>query len=144
MWEMLVGAPPFRANVHRELLNAHVAKPPPLQQLSHLPASLQAVVARLLSKDREARFADAGALVRALENCREQVLRGDSPAPRVADAVDESMAVNNGIAGGEGGGADECELARHLAANHGYGGCAAWWWSAGLSPGNSAGSESRA
>jgi eukaryotic-like serine/threonine-protein kinase len=80
MWEMLVGMPPFSAKVHREMLNAHVAKPPPLQQLSHLPTSLQAVVARLLLKDREARFADAGALIRALEKCREQILRGDSPA----------------------------------------------------------------
>ncbi len=82
MWEMLVGMPPFRANVHRELLNAHVAKPPPLQQLSHLPPSLQTVVARLLMKDREARFADAGAVISALEKCREQLARGElSTAP---------------------------------------------------------------
>ena len=76
MWEMLVGTPPFRANVHRELLNAHVAKPPPLAQLSHLPAGLPAVVTRLLVKDREARFADAGALIKALEKCREQIESG--------------------------------------------------------------------
>jgi serine/threonine protein kinase len=76
MWEMLVGTTPFRANVHRELLNAHVAKPPPLAQLSHLPASLRAVVARLLMKDREARFADAGEVIRALKHCREQIGQG--------------------------------------------------------------------
>ncbi len=93
MWEMLVGAPPFRANVHRELLNAHVAKPPPLQQLSHLPSSLQAVVARLLVKDREARFADAGALVRALESCREQVLRGESTPREEVQMSDQTVAV---------------------------------------------------
>ena len=78
MWEMLVGASPFRANAHRELLNAHVAKPPPLAQLSHLPAGLQTVVARLMAKDREARFADAGALIRALEKCRELIAKGGS------------------------------------------------------------------
>jgi serine/threonine protein kinase/tetratricopeptide (TPR) repeat protein len=81
MWEMLVGAPPFRASVHRELLNAHVAKPPPLHQLSHLPTSLQALVARLMLKDREARFADAGAVIRALERCREQIVHGEVGSP---------------------------------------------------------------
>ncbi len=92
MWEMLVGTPPFSAKVHRELLNAHVAKPPPLQQLSHMPASLQAVVTRLLVKDRDARFADAGALVRALEKCREQILRGDASASGTVESVDETTA----------------------------------------------------
>ncbi len=88
MWEMLVGAPPFRANVHRELLNAHVAKPPPLQQLSHLPLPLQAVVVRLLLKDREARFADCDAVIRALEKCGAQIERGDAPVPtNLGDAL---------------------------------------------------------
>jgi TolB-like protein len=90
MWEMLVGTPPFRANVHRELLNAHVAKPPPLQQLSHLPLGLQAVVARLLLKDREARFADAGAVIRALEKSRGQIERGED-AVQVAAQTDTSL-----------------------------------------------------
>ncbi len=92
MWEMLVGTPPFSAKVHRELLNAHVAKPPPLQQMSHLPASLQAVVARLLMKDREARFADAGALVRALERCRELVGRGETASEGEVVIPVESLA----------------------------------------------------
>ncbi|OAI42846.1 hypothetical protein AYO41_03425 [Verrucomicrobia bacterium SCGC AG-212-E04] len=100
MWEMLVGAPPFRANVHRELLNAHVAKPPPLQQLSNLPTSLQAVVARLLIKDREARFADAGAVIRALEKCREQIARGESDvaqlSPEPASLVDATTVMPAG------------------------------------------------
>ena len=91
MWEMLVGAPPFRASVHRELLNAHVAKPPPLQQLSHLPTGLQAVVARLVVKDRDGRFSDAGAVIRALEKCREQIGRGDGLASGAVEKVDESM-----------------------------------------------------
>ncbi len=77
LWEMLVGAPPFREGAHQAMLNAHIAKPPPLQQLSHLPTSLQAVMARLLIKDREARFANAGALIKALEASRERVERGE-------------------------------------------------------------------
>ena len=92
MWEMLVGAPPFRAGVHRELLNAHVAKPPPVQQLSHLPGGLQSVLARLLVKDRDARFADAGAVIKALEGCREQIRRGDGPAPSVGKETAETHA----------------------------------------------------
>ncbi len=92
MWEMLVGTPPFRAKIHREVLNAHVAKPPPMQQISHLPPSLQAVVARLLLKDRDARFKDAGATVRALEKCREQILRGDASEVNFTGPTDEAMA----------------------------------------------------
>jgi eukaryotic-like serine/threonine-protein kinase len=97
MWEMLVGMPPFSAKVHRELLNAHVAKTPPLQQLSHLPTGLQAVVARLLLKDRDARFADAGDLVRALEKCREQIARGDSPAAMPESFADETTAATTDL-----------------------------------------------
>jgi adenylate cyclase len=78
LWEMLVGTPPFMPNIHRELLSAHVAKPPPLAQLSHLPPSAQAVIARLLMKDREARFSNAGAVIDALKKCRKELARGET------------------------------------------------------------------
>ena len=93
LWEMLVGAPPFRASAHRELLNAHVAKPPPLQQLSHLSAGVQAVMARLMAKDRDARFADASVLIHALEKFRERSANGDGQAPIAAagGGVDRTM-----------------------------------------------------
>src|SRR5262249_28823531 len=94
MWEMLVGKPPFRSNVHRELMNAHVAKPPPLQQLGHLPSSLQGMVAKLRSKDREARYADAAEEGGALEDCRKEIecsgeagvegVRGQAPVESVS------------------------------------------------------------
>jgi serine/threonine protein kinase len=77
LWEMLMGAPPFRARTHRELLNQHVAQFAPLERIAHLPASLQAVLARLLVKDPGNRFPDADAVVNALEDCRERLASGD-------------------------------------------------------------------
>ena len=77
LWEMLVGTPPFHARTHREVMNLHVHAPPPLPRLAHLPVSLQAIVARLLLKDRDARFADADALARALEKARAKIERGE-------------------------------------------------------------------
>jgi TolB-like protein/Tfp pilus assembly protein PilF len=88
MWEMLVGAPPFRANAHIALLNAHVAKPPPMQQLSHLPTSLQAVMARLMLKDRDARFADAGAVFRAFERCQARIEMGEESSEGRSDILE--------------------------------------------------------
>jgi serine/threonine protein kinase/tetratricopeptide (TPR) repeat protein len=70
LWEMLVGTPPFSGRNHRELLNRHVASPPPRDRIRHLPAHAQAVVIRMLSKDPTARFADDLAAVAALEAAR--------------------------------------------------------------------------
>ena len=77
LWEMLTGAPPFRARTHRELLNQHVAQAAPLAGISHLPASLQAVLARLLEKDPANRFANADELVQALARCLERMQAGE-------------------------------------------------------------------
>ena len=76
LWEMLVGAPPFRGNSLHELLTFHVSRPVPLTLLSRFPASLQAVVARLLAKEPEGRFSNAALAVKALERCRERILSG--------------------------------------------------------------------
>ena len=95
LWEMLIGAPPFRGSSLHELLMFHVSRPAPVAQLSRLPASLQAVVARLLVKDPEGRFANAAAVVKALERCRERIESGaeaeDGTAPEseLATAVAE-------------------------------------------------------
>ena len=83
LWEMLVGAPPFRGSSLHEVLTLHVSRPLPLARLSHLPASLQAVVAQLLAKDPDGRFANATAVVKALEHCRERILSA-------AEGMDES------------------------------------------------------
>ena len=84
LFEMLSGGPPFRGRTHRELLNQHVALPAPLERVSHLPEDLRAVLARLLAKDPADRFANADAVVKALERCRERL---PSAGERVEDVA---------------------------------------------------------
>ena len=95
LWEMLLGAPPFRARTHRELLNKHVAQSAPLERIAHLPDGLQAVLSRLLEKDPAHRFDDADAVEKALELCRERLASGeekmedvDRTVPHVAPVID--------------------------------------------------------
>ena len=94
LWEMLLGAPPFRARTHRELLNQHVSQAAPLERIVHLPASLQVVLTRLLAKDPLNRFADADAVVLALDRCRarlssgeEKMENGDQTIPQAVPLV---------------------------------------------------------
>jgi TolB-like protein/tRNA A-37 threonylcarbamoyl transferase component Bud32 len=105
LWEMLIGAPPFRGRNHRELLNQHVAMPVPLRRLAHLPGGLQAVVARMLVKDPASRFADADAVANALERCRERLAQNDEQiedvglTTREADATPAPAATENPATG---------------------------------------------
>ena len=97
LFEMLVGTPPFRGSSLHELLTLHVSRPAPVTQLARLPASLQAVVARLLVKDPDGRFANAAALVKALERCRTRIEHGveraveSGPASELETAVDGAV-----------------------------------------------------
>jgi len=84
LWEMLLGTPPFRARTHRELLNLHVSMAPPLERLAFLPSDLQAVLAKLLAKDPDDRYADADAVVKSLDRCREHLVR---PEGKLADVA---------------------------------------------------------
>ena len=80
LWEMLTGSPPFRGVNHRELLNQHVAVPPPREPIAHLLAEVQALLGKMLAKDPDDRFEDTDALIVALERCRETL--------RVSQATD--------------------------------------------------------
>ena len=91
LWEMLTGAPPFRGRTHRDLLNQHVSQTAPLERIAHLPASVQAVLAQLLQKDPGNRFADADAVVAALQSCGERIANG-------ADVVDHRGAATQDLA----------------------------------------------
>ena len=75
LWEMLTGAPPFRARTHRELLNQHVSLAPPLERIAYLPGNLRAVLARLLAKDPANRYSNADAVGEALGHCLEGTRR---------------------------------------------------------------------
>ena len=87
LWEMLTGAPPFRGKSLHELLTLHITRPAPLEQVAHLPPSLQAVLARLLAKEPDGRFADAAALGQALAQCRERIASGEEKSQPPANAV---------------------------------------------------------
>ncbi len=93
LFEMLAGTPPFRGSSLHELLTLHVSRPAPVSQLSRLPASLQAVVARLLVKDPDGRFANAAAVVEALESCRRRMKSGMEGADESSPAADLETAV---------------------------------------------------
>ena len=90
---MLVGTPPFRGTSLHELLTLHVSRPAPVTQLARLPASLQAVVARLLVKDPDGRFANAAALVKALGRCRTRIENGADEAAESRPASELETAV---------------------------------------------------
>src|SRR6185437_8508443 len=71
-YEMLSGAPPFRANDAMELVHSHIAKlPVPLGELLlGLPLALDSIVSKLLAKTPEQRYQSAFGLLhdlRALE-----------------------------------------------------------------------------
>ena len=88
LWEMLVGAPPFRARTHREILNQHVAQDVPMERIAYFPSDLRDVLARLLAKDRDDRFDDADAVALALVRCAERPAGG---ADKISD-LDHTIA----------------------------------------------------
>jgi serine/threonine protein kinase len=66
MYEMLAGHPPFTAQDAVALLRKHVTEtPPPLPD--RVPSALRSIVSRLLAKDRNERFQDAGDVLRAIQ-----------------------------------------------------------------------------
>ena len=87
LWEMLTGAPPFRGKSLHELLTLHITRPAPMEQVAHFPPSLQAILARLLAKEPDGRFADAAALGQALAQCRERIASGTEKSQPSAGAV---------------------------------------------------------
>jgi serine/threonine protein kinase len=65
----LTGAPPVSEASVFAVVAAHAADLilPPSQRTPHVPPELDAIVMRCLHRDRDARFADAGELARALD-----------------------------------------------------------------------------
>ncbi|HJL15260.1 MAG TPA: protein kinase [Sandaracinaceae bacterium LLY-WYZ-13_1] len=90
LYEMLVGRNPFdRGDVLPTMLAILAERPPPVTALApHVPAVVADVVARCLGATPAERFADAEALVDALEGLRpiEPAARSDAPTT-LADAV---------------------------------------------------------
>jgi hypothetical protein len=67
-YEMLTGAPPFKAPTAQALLAAHLTTPPlpPHELRNEVPEAVSAVIATALSKDPEDRFASAADFADAL------------------------------------------------------------------------------
>lgn len=66
LFELLTGRPPFGGNA-AEVMQGHLARRPPrASSLASLPAGLDEVLARALSKEPAARFADASAFATAV------------------------------------------------------------------------------
>ncbi|MGV9662309.1 protein kinase domain-containing protein [Nocardia niigatensis] len=77
--ECLTGAKPFPAQNMSVLIRAHLSEPPPLTSMLHtgIPPALDAVVAKALAKDPNARFFTAGEFARAARTA----LAGGQPVP---------------------------------------------------------------
>jgi serine/threonine-protein kinase len=66
---LLSRRPPFEGKTVEELCSAHLSEPPPSIRVQNreLPADLEAVIARCLAKEPEARFQSVSELAAALE-----------------------------------------------------------------------------
>lgn len=76
-YEMLAGRAPFVAtNPHGYILKHATEKPAPISETNpaaHVPASLEAVVLRILEKNRDQRHENAAELIRDLESLRSEI-----------------------------------------------------------------------
>src|SRR5687767_278396 len=81
LYEMLAGEPPFPRPTPIAVVRAHIhEEPPPLSRRTPpLPAEIDAVVARALSKSPAQRYRSGAALAAAFEDA---ILSGDPPTPR--------------------------------------------------------------
>src|SRR6202162_5023216 len=66
LWYLLSGKRPFSGTVGQVLI-AQVVKPPPFEQLAHVPEPVIAILERMLSKDRAQRFQTPDELQGAVE-----------------------------------------------------------------------------
>ncbi|WP_224241281.1 trifunctional serine/threonine-protein kinase/ATP-binding protein/sensor histidine kinase [Hyalangium gracile] len=83
LYEMLTGAPPFRAADPIEMVHCHIARRPvpPDEVNPAVPPALSAVVLKLLAKTAEERYQSAAGLMHDLERCRAELERTGTIAP---------------------------------------------------------------
>ena len=74
LYEMLTGVLPFSAADPMELIHCHIARQPmpPSERLNGVPASLSAIVMKLLAKSAEDRYQTAAGLEADLRRCQAQ------------------------------------------------------------------------
>lgn len=71
LYFLVTGVPPFERDTSADVLRAHLSEPvtPPRERIADIPADLEAVIMRCLSKRPEDRYADARAVADALGGC---------------------------------------------------------------------------
>ena len=115
---LVTGGPPFAGKSGLEVLHAHTsaAVRPPSQVQPGVPADVEAVILRLLSKDPKARFADAAAVESALAacECAGGWLEADSRAWWSGQSVEFEINDGAGAAGMDEGTATQTVLASAL------------------------------
>ena len=91
-YELLAGTLPFRAKDPLEWIHCHVARQPmPLQERrANIPATLAAIVMKLLAKAGEERYQTAAGLEFDLQRCRSEWLAGRRIEPFRLGASDSS------------------------------------------------------
>ena len=72
LWYMLAGQVPFGGSL-AQVMSQHLHKPPPLEKLQDVPASLRAVVGHMIEKDPVKRPQTPAALRAELENCLAEI-----------------------------------------------------------------------
>ena len=89
LWYMLVGEAPFGGSL-AQVMSQHLHKPPPLEKLQNLPASVRALVGNMIEKDPARRPQTPAALRAALEKCIADIQaapqRGEQDFPTVVEA----------------------------------------------------------
>jgi eukaryotic-like serine/threonine-protein kinase len=100
LYEILTGSPPFEAPTGTELLLMHLAESPPplLERAPQVPGYMGDAIMRALAKEREDRFADVPAFLRALKGKMDSGIPRPSPAdsgealrPSRVSRVDRTM-----------------------------------------------------
>jgi diguanylate cyclase (GGDEF)-like protein len=81
LFECVTGWPPFRAQDAGEIVRMHAAQPPPdVRSLEpNVSVQLSRIIARLLAKDPDDRYQDAGSLLSDIEALRRGTLAEDAP-----------------------------------------------------------------
>jgi serine/threonine protein kinase len=82
LYEMVAGVPAFEGENLGQLLTAilHATPAPPGQFRPGIPPALEAVIARAMQKNQQARYQDAAEMARDLAQCRAALTRVHAPA----------------------------------------------------------------